>query len=296
MKFLNLRVSGEPVKAPPSPAEISASMLTHDATGPISIRSINHLHENVKRRIYRGILPASFLADFSIDPIMHTGHDKRPSVEVTDTPESGLVKVVVMPPDGVEDPIATLELSDNTFNSIDLNLLVLNNPESPRFATDVDSAGQPTMYGTVWRNLGEEQKAMGYGLAPGQIRSGISASKHILNQLETFLAMLGHRAYYLEPLTYASAWVFERRGFAYVRGHKLMDTIHAEFQPGGRLHVALDSSSPFRQSDQWKTVRGRAWAIHDGILDHIDERWNNLRMVKQLGKSADVVTFSESVY
>ncbi len=296
MKFLNLRVSQGPVKAPPSPAEISAGMLTHDAVGPISLRSINNLHENIKRRVYRGLLPASLLADFNIDPITYIGQNNSPSVEVTALPDSGLAKIMVLAPDGAQDPIATLELSDNTFNSIDLNLMVLNQPDGSRFATDVDLDGQPTIYGTVRRNLVEEQKAMEHGLAPGQIRSGLSASKLVLNQLETFLAMMGHRAYYLEPLTYASAWVFERRGFAYVRGHKLMDTIHVEFQPGGQLHASLDVSTPFRQSDQWKTVRGRAWAIHDGILDVLDERWDNLRMVKQLGKSADVVTFPESVY
>ena len=51
---------------------------------------------------------------------------------------------------------------------------------------------------------------------------------------------------------FASAWVFERRGFAYVRGHKLMDDVHKEFQPSGRLHQALDGSTPFRQPGQWK--------------------------------------------
>ena len=296
MKFLNLRVSQEPFKAPPSPAEISADMLTHDATGPISIRAINNLHENVKLRVYRGLLSAGLLADFNIDPITHHGQGNNPSVEVTALPNSGLVKIFVLAPSGVEDPIVTLEISDNTFNSIDLNLLVLNHPDSSRFAINVDPDGLPTMYGTVRRNLDEEQKAMQYGLAPGQIRAGLSGSKLVLNQLETFLAMMGHRAYYLEPLTYFSAWVFERRGFAYVRGHKLMDEIHTAFQPGGQLHAALDASTPFRQPDQWKTVRGRAWAIHDGILDVLDERWDNLRMVKQLGKSADVVTFPESIY
>jgi hypothetical protein len=106
---------------------------------------------------------------------------------------------------------------------------------------------------------------------------------------------MGQRAYFLEPLTYASAWVFEKRGFAYVRGHKLMDTIHHEFQPGGALHKALDGS-PFRKTDQWNSVRGRAWAIHDGILDAIDARWDKLRMVKQVGKHAGVNTFPGAVY
>ena len=73
-------------------------------------------------------------------------------------------------------------------------------------------------------------------------------------------------------------------------GHKLMDDIHKEFQPGGRLHAALDGSTPFRQPDQWRTVRGRAWAVHDGILAAIDAQWNGLRMVKRVGRHAGVNT------
>jgi hypothetical protein len=108
--------------------------------------------------------------------------------------------------------------------------------------------------------------------------------------------MLGHRAYFLEPLTYASAWIFERRGFAYVRGHKLMDDIHREFQPGGKLHQSLNDESPFRKRGQAHTVRGRAWAIHDGILEALDARWDNIRMVKQIGRHAGVETFPQATY
>jgi hypothetical protein len=108
--------------------------------------------------------------------------------------------------------------------------------------------------------------------------------------------MLGHRSLILEPLTYASAWVFEKRGFAYIRGHKLMDSIHQEFEPGGHLHAALDGSNPFRQADAWQSVRGRAWAIHDGILEVIGERWNDLRMIKQVGKHAGVNTFPGATF
>jgi hypothetical protein len=75
-----------------------------------------------------------------------------------------------------------------------------------------------------------------------------------------------------------------------------MDDIHKEFQPGGRLYRSLDGSSPFRLPDQWNTVRGRAWAIHDGILEMIDTRWDSLRMVKQIGRHAGVETFPDSHY
>ena len=114
--------------------------------------------------------------------------------------------------------------------------------------------------------------------------------------MDDFLTTIGQRAYFLEPLTYASAWVFEKRGFAYMRGHKLMSTIHQEFQPAGALHKALDGASPFRQPGQSGTVRGRAWAIHDGILDVLETNWDKLRMVKQIGMHAGVNTFPEAAY
>ena len=43
-------------------------------------------------------------------------------------------------------------------------------------------------------------------------------------------------------------------------------------------------------------VRGRAWAIHDGILSVLDTRWNDLRMVKQVGRHAHVNTFPDGIY
>jgi hypothetical protein len=189
-----------------------------------------------------------------------------------------------------------VELADNSLNGIELNLIVLSDPSAPRFSIDQTEEGAPTMFGTLKRNLPAEEQAMQAGLAPGQVRAGLGGSRLVFEQIDAFLSMLGHRAYFLEPLTYASAWVFERRGFAYVRGHKLMDEIHREFQPGGKLDQCLDDGSPFRKRDQAGTVRGRAWAIHDGILDALDARWDNLRMVKQIGRHAGVETFPQAAY
>jgi acetoin utilization protein AcuC len=197
---------------------------------------------------------------------------------------------------GAVDDILRLEIADNAFSGVDLNLIVINDPGSPRFRIDRDEAGRQTLFGTARRNLAEEERAMRAGLAPAQGRASLRASRQVLEQLEAFLAALGQRVYFLEPLTYASAWLFERRGFAYVRGHKLMDDIQAGFQPGGPLHQALDGSSPFRQPDGGCSVRGRAWAIHDGILESIGARWDGLRMVKQIGRSAGVETFPGAVY
>jgi hypothetical protein len=294
--FKYLRPRQQPLKVAPDPEELSVSQLIGDYALPISIRGINGLPEPAKRRIYRTLIPANLLTRANINPITWKGLDDNLQVVLNAEPDQGLINLSIKDSADSSDIFFCIELADNAFNGIDLNLLLLNDPTSPRFRTDYDDEGRPTYFGTVRRNVAEEERAMRAGLAPGQIRSSLSASKLFFQQLDTFLAFLSHHAVSLEPLTYASAWVFERRGFAYMRGHKLMDDIQREFQPGGQLHAALDGSTPFRQPEQWHTVRGRAWAIQDDILSVLNTRWNDLRMVKQVGRHAGVNTFPDAEY
>ena len=293
---LFFRVKQKPDPVVPDLGSITLSLLEGDPSIPFTLKQINDLPLNIKRRVYRNLIPTSLLTRFDIDPITWCGANKEERVFLN--AESGSEKVFISARTSASeaDEFFALELADNMLNGIDLNLLLLNDPSSPRFDTDKDENGDPTMFGTVKRNLVEESRSKEAGLAPGQVRNSLSASRQVLEQVDTFLATIGQRAYFLEPLTYASAWVFEKRGFAYMRGHKLMSTIHEEFQPGGALHKALDGSTPFRQPDQWNTVRGRAWAIHDGILDVIETNWDKLRMVKQVGKHAGANTFPEALY
>jgi acetoin utilization protein AcuC len=66
-----------------------------------------------------------------------------------------------------------------------------------------------------------------------------------------------------------------------------MERIAGGFAPGGHLRAKLDGSTPFRSAQLANTVRGRSWAIHDGILD---EPWDRVRMVKRLGIDAEANT------
>ena len=290
------RVKRQPDKVVPDLGAISVSLLEGDANLPFTIRQLNNLPENIKRRMYRGLLPPALLARFGVDPIQWTGANKEPMVFLKAEPESDKVLITARNSPDPTDEFLALELADNSLNGIELNLIVLNDPMAQRHAIDMTEDGQATMFGTLKRNFKAEEGAMQAGLAPGQARAGLGGSRLVFDQIDTFLSTLGHRAYFLEPLTYVSAWVFERRGFAYVRGHKLMDDIHREFQPGGALYQGLDGGSPFRKQDYASTVRGRAWAIHDGILERIDARWDKIRMVKQIGRHAGVETFPQAVY
>jgi hypothetical protein len=294
--FRNLRLKLQPEKVIATPGDLSGRWLAENAYLPVTLAQINRLPGNTKQRLYRNLIPPSLLAQFEIDPITWKGPQGDGHVLLKAEEGRGLAWISVRIPPEDSGEFFCLEIADNAFNGLDLNLILLNDPYGECFGIDFDDAGHPTLFGTLRRNLREEERAKQSGLAPGQKRASLGASRLVLENLESFLAALGHRAYFLEPLTYASAWIFERRGFAYVRGHKLMDDIQREFQPGGRLYQALDGSNPFRQPEQWRSVRGRSWAIHDGILEVLGARWDKLRMVKQIGEHAGVDTFPDAIY
>jgi hypothetical protein len=294
--FKRLRVSTEPKRVGPDTSSISISQLIGDASLPVTIKALNSLPENPKLRLYRTLIPIQVLAEFDINPRTWKNPDKQQQVKLEAEHGSDKVKIHAWYGDDTQNEFFYLELADNLYNGIDLNFLIASNPTSEKYRTDYDDEGKDTLFGTIHRNLAEEEKAMQAGLAPGQIREGLRSSQIVFTHIESFLTMMSHHAFFLEPLTYVSAWIFEKRGFAYSKGHQLMDTIHREFQPGGELHKTLDGSTPFRQPDQWKSVRGRAWAIHDGILGGIDRKWDDLKMIKQVGRHAGVITFPNAEY
>lgn len=294
--FQNLRVRRQPKKYAPDLERLPGDWLTQSPNVPITLRQINGLPDNAKKRAYRALLPPALLGRFGINPVTWQGPDGDGHVLLTAEAKTGVVSIALRRRTDSGRDFFYLELEDTSMNGINLNFLLIRDPDGPCFGTDRDDEGHPSLFGTVHRNLAAEEQAMKAGLAPGQECQGLRASQQALQHLEAFLVTNGHTAYFLEPLTYASAWLFERRGFAYVRGHKLMDEIHWEFQPGGRLYRALDGSSPFRQPEQWSSVRGRAWAIHDGVLEAIGATWDGLRMIKQVGRQAGVETFQQAIY
>ena len=125
------------------------------------------------------------------------------------------------------------------------------------------------------------------GLSPGQIRRGLRSLGHAIVAFEDFVTRLGHEMYYIEPLYYHNAMIFERYGFSYQMGRRLMNEIQAGFAEGGALSQKLDDSNPFRSFKAANSIRLRSWAIHDGILG---EPFTNVTMYKHVGISANLNT------
>lgn len=258
-----------------------------------SLRQINELAEEKKEAVYRHLLSVPILERYGIDPETLCNAQGQRLVRFTCPEGTAVVEVDVRPQVGFPDPLLYLQMTDTRLNQIEIMLFVVNDPDSERFETDRDWQGERTKFGTFTRNLPEEIRAMEAGLAPGQVRRGLRLSRTLMPILEEFVARLGHDYYLMEPLAYHNAILFERLGYNYVEGLRRMQWIHLGFQPGGLLHERLDGSTPFRRPDAWQTVRGRSWAIHDGILG---EPWHGVKMYKRVSQHAGVDTFPDGPY
>jgi hypothetical protein len=271
----------------------SLSRFEFDGARLFSLHQVNMLPEPAKQEIYRTLLPEHLLESYGIDPETMSNAGGQRLVTFTCPAGSSLVEIDVRPELGFRDPLLYLELADTRLNQIEVIFFLVNDPESERFGTDLDWQGRRTKFGTFRRNIPEEIRAMEAGLVPGQVRRGLRLTRPQIPLLERFFTRLGHDYYLMDPLGYHNAIILERLGCAYLQGLRRMQWIHEQFQPGGCLHERLDGSTPFRQPDAWRTVRGRSWAIHDGILG---EPWSGIKMYKRAGHFAGVDTFPGGPY
>lgn len=252
---------------------------------PSTIGGINLLPEAQKRAIYSRVIPQELLDRFQLpaadsqrlQSLLHFRFD----------PGTTDVEMRLYHEPRFPDPVLYGHLTDTMNGQVHVLLYILNDPDSPRFDVDRMPDGTPTRFGTLKRNLEAEIAAMQAGLAPGQVRRGLRLLAPAIAAFERFIASLEHEMYFVEPLYYHNAVIFERYGFAYQMGRRLMERIEAGFEPGGDLLETLDASTPFRLPQAAHSIRLRSWAIHDGILG---EPFTNVTMYKRIGKSAGIST------
>ena len=250
---------------------------------PSTIGGINKLPEDEKRAIYARYIPKELIEKFNLPSLA----DHREALQFRFAAGSSDVEMRLYHQVGFQDPVLYAHLTDTLNGQIHVLLYILNDPDSPRFDVDKMPDGSPTRFGTLKRNIEAERTAMEYGLAPGQVRRGLRLLQPATSAFEGFITSLGHEMYFVEPLYYHNAVIFERYGFAYQMGKRRMETIHAGFQEGGELRSQLNDMNPFRSSQAANSIRLRSWAIHDGILG---EPFTNVTMYKRIGKSAEIST------
>jgi hypothetical protein len=252
---------------------------------PSTIGGINLLPEAQKREIYSRVIPQELLDRFKL-PALDTMRAES-LLQFKWAPGSTDVEMSLYHEQRFPDPILYGHLTDTLNGQIHVLLYVLNDPDSPRFDVDRMPDGSMTRFGTLKRNLEAEEASLKANLSPGQVRHGLRLLAPAIETFERFIASLGSEIYFVEPLYYHNAIIFERYGFTYQIGRKLMGRIESGFDQGGDLNALLNDSSPFRSAKAAHSIRLRSWAIHDGILG---EPFTNVTMYKRVGKSAGITT------
>ena len=255
-----------------------------------SLHEINQLPQPAKEEIYARIIPEIIFSQFGFDRTTLMAPDGGHKINIIAPKGLGLLRIEAKLRPNDKDCIFFVEVADTHFRQLELSFCLINDPNAPRFNVDYDTQGRENSFGTVRRNIPEEIKAMHAGLSPYQVRKGLKTFKNFFHRFEIFVASLGVDIIVAEPLSYSNAIRYENYGFDYITGKQLMHWINAEFQPGGVLYNRLDNSTPFRRPEMAATVRGRSWAIHDGVLD---QPWDNIKIYKTVGVDAKVSTYPD---
>lgn len=253
-----------------------------------TIYGINQLSPEGKRAIYSQVIPSELNMAFNFNPDFYD-RDGNDLLRINAEPGCSDAEIALYHLHDFPDPVLYCHAVDTINGQVHILLYILNDPSSPHYDVDRNPDGTPTKLGAVSRNLPAEIAAMQAGLAPGQVRRGLRMLGAAINTFERFVQSLGQFYYFAEPLYYHNAILFERYGFSYEKGRKLMERIHLGFLPGGDLLPGLDDSTPFRCTEAVNSVRLRSWAIHDGLLG---VPFTDVTMYKQVGKASGISTYS----
>jgi hypothetical protein len=253
-----------------------------------SLLDINRLPVREKERIYAGLVPPRLFDLLAVSQHSLTDGAGRRLVSIIAPQGMNLARIEVRQNPEDSRTIFFLDIAGTHFNQMELSFCIISDPHAPRFAVDVDVNGVDNCFTTLGRNIPEEIRAMRAGLFPNQTSRGLRMFGEFFHNFERFVDALGMAMITAEPLTYDNAVRYEKYGFDYLSGRRMMLEIDREFMPGGRLFRRLDGSTPFRQAGMERTVHGRSWAIHDGILD---EPWDDIRIYRMIGRPAAVNTF-----
>ena len=251
-----------------------------------SLIHINALDSSEKESLYRGLIPQRLLALLGIP----AQGDSSQRVRIIAPAGMSFARIEVRENPADKRTVFFLDIAETHYRQMELSFCIINDPAAPRFAVDLDERGHDNAFTSLGRNIPEEIRAMHAGLFPNQTSRGLKLFGEFFERFERFVDSLGMDIILAEPLTYDNAVRYEKYGFDYLSGRRKMQEIDREFKPGGVLFCKLDGSSPFRQPGMELTVRGRSWAIHDGILD---VPWEDILIYKTIGINAGVNTFPE---
>ena len=276
-----------------APDFASARRFVVDGLPLYSIRSINELDTDTQAAAYRTLVPDEILLQYNVDPRTLCDPAGNRLVQFIGARGTSSFEIKLWHQVGAQDTLFYLQMADTANNQLSVLFFVVNDPNSPRFDVDKRWNGEMIPSSADQRNIEAEVAAMKAGLAPNQTRRGLRLTRKLIPAFEAFVSRLGHQIFFMEPLGYHTALLFERYGCAYTQGRAKMEWINREFRPGGVLYHRLDNSTPFRRPGAESTIRGRSWAIYDGLLG---EGFTGVQMYRRVGVSANICTFPSATW
>jgi len=192
-----------------------------------SIAELNRFPREERNRIYIQLIPPSIFERFNIDPKTLLNPFGERVVTGFFPPDENLGLIEVRHRSGDNDCIFSCQVSLETFmQSLHLDFIIINDPFSDRFNIDLDQEGRNTFFGTLYRNIPEEIRAMEAGLAPGMVRRGLRLSGEFYKCLEKFMRSLEIQTVTIDALFYHNSILWEKYGFRYFKGRVLMEKIN----------------------------------------------------------------------
>ncbi len=184
--------------------------------GVSSIQEINQLPREMAEGLYARLVPDDLLTRFAIDPQTLQGPEGTRLVRITAPADKPWARVEVRSSTEDRDPALLVDVEMSARSVPALAFVQITNPRAARYGIDRDPEGRDTLFGTVSRNVEEEIRARNDGLAPGQVRRGLTMLPKVLEAMDGFCRLMGTELYLIEPLFYHSAILYERHGCGYL--------------------------------------------------------------------------------
>ena len=226
-----------------------------DGVGVSSIQEINQLPREMAEGLYARLVPDDLLTRFAIDPQTLKGPEGTRLVRITAPADKPWARVEVRSSTEDRDPALLVDVEMSVPSVPSLAFVQITNPRAARYGIDRDHEGRDTLFGTVSRNVDEEIRARSDGLAPGQVRRGLTMLPKVLEAMDGFCRLMGTELYLIEPLFYHSAILYERHGCGYLLGREARQLL-ALPPPRRRGYRAGPELGPPRRGRAQRVGRG----------------------------------------
>ncbi|HQU14458.1 MAG TPA: hypothetical protein PKV70_09440, partial [Thermodesulfobacteriota bacterium] len=177
-----------------------------------TIHELNRMPVSERSALLSLLVPSRLFSMFSIAPRTFRNPSGIECVKFTCPDEMPFFQIDVRRDPADTDAAYFLDVSTSAFGQMEISFIIVNDPDGERFGIDLDENGRETYFGTARRNVPEELRAMEAGLAPGQVRRGLRMMSEMVACWDAFFGRMGYKFYFLEPLGYNSAILYERAG------------------------------------------------------------------------------------